>query len=372
MTPDREKFRARLSRRTALFVAAMALAPVATMSAHAQDGATPRVTTPPAAAAPEDARNEKIKAFEQWLAGVREEGLRLGISAATLDSALAGLTPIERVIQLDRRQPEFVQTFRAYIDARVSSWRVNTGRERLRQHGDLLQQIGAKYGVQPRFVVALWGIETSYGRATGSFSVVQALATLAFDGRRSDYFRRELFNAMKIIDAGHISAAAMKGSWAGAMGQNQFMPSSFLSYAVDEDGDGRRDIWGTTADVFASSANYLKRSGWRDDQTWGREVRLPDGFAARLPELMPKTPPRGCRDLRKLSSEKYLGEWSKLGVRAADGGPLPNRALKASLALPEGPEGPAFLVYANFRATMRWNCSVFFAAAVGMLADRLR
>jgi membrane-bound lytic murein transglycosylase B len=202
--------------------------------------------------------------------------------------------------------------------------------------------------------------------------VVQALATLAFDGRRADYFRRELFNAMKIIDAGHVSAAGMKGSWAGAMGQNQFMPSSFLSYAVDHNGDGRRDIWGTTADVFASSANYLKQSGWRDDQTWGREARLPDGFADRLPELMPKTPPRGCRDLRKLSVEKPLEEWSRLGVRAADGGPLPKRALKASLALPEGPEGPALLVYGNFRATMRWNCSVLFAAAVGMLADRLR
>ncbi|MGE0651140.1 MAG: lytic transglycosylase domain-containing protein, partial [Alphaproteobacteria bacterium] len=340
---------------------------------------TPPATTPPAAVAPapkdaaKNSGDEKIKAFQDWLAGVREEGLRQGISAATLDSALAGLTPIERIIQLDRRQPEFTQTFRAYIDARVSHWRVNTGRERLRQHGDILKQIGAKYGVQPRFVVALWGLETSFGRATGGFSVVQALATLAFDGRRAAYFRRELFNAMKIIDAGHISATAMKGSWAGAMGQNQFMPSSFLSYAVDENGDGRRDIWETTADVFASSANYLKQSGWRDDQTWGREVLLPDGFAAHLPELMPKTPPRGCRDLRKLSVEKTLGEWSKLGVRAVGGGPLPTRAaLKASLALPEGPEGPALLVYGNFRATMRWNCSVLFAAAVGMLADRLR
>jgi membrane-bound lytic murein transglycosylase B len=358
---------------TALLIA-LALMMTVSAGAAAQDDAAPSVTAPPHAAqpAPEDADAEKRKLFQDWLRDVREEGLGLGISAATLDSALAGLTPIERVIQLDRRQPEFTQTFRAYIDARVSSWRVNTGRERLRQHGDILKQIGAKYGVQPRFVVALWGLETSFGRATGGFAVVQALATLAFDGRRADYFRRELFNAMKIIDAGHVSAAGMKGSWAGAMGQNQFMPSSFLSYAVDHDGDGRRDIWGTTADVFASSANYLKQSGWRDDQTWGREVRLPDGFAARLPELMPKTPPRGCRDLRKLSVEKPLVEWSKLGVRAADGGPLPKRALKASLALPEGPEGPALLVYGNFRATMRWNCSVLFATAVGMLADRLR
>jgi membrane-bound lytic murein transglycosylase B len=369
-----EMSRSRLSRYAAAVLVALALMMTVSAGAGAQDGGVPSVATPPAAtqSAPEDAGAEKLKAFQDWLKGVREEGLRLGISAATLDSALAGLIPIARVIQLDRRQPEFTQTFRAYIDARVSSWRVNTGRERLRQHGDILKQISAKYGVQPRFIVALWGLETSFGRATGGFPVVQALATLAFDGRRADYFRRELFNAMKIIDAGHVSAAGMKGSWAGAMGQNQFMPSSFLSYAVDHNGDGRRDIWGTTADVFASSANYLKQSGWRDDQTWGREVRLPDGFADRLPELMPKSPPRGCRDLRKLSVEKNLVEWSKLGVRAADGGPLPKRALKASLALPEGPEGPALLVYGNFRATMRWNCSVLFATAVGMLADRLR
>lgn len=354
---------------------ALAAGMVTMTSACAQDASSSSKTPSAPAAAPvaqdDGAKAEKRKAFQAWLQGVREEGLKRGIRKETLDAALADLTPIERVVQLDRRQPEFVQTFKQYIAARVSPWRVNTGRERLRENRELLEKVAAKYGVQPRFIVALWGIETSFGRATGSFSVVQALATLAFDGRRSAYFRRELFNALEIIDAGHISAQAMKGSWAGAMGQNQFMPSSFLSYAVDENGDGRRDIWTTRADVFASSANYLRQSGWRDSETWGREVRLPEGFAAKLPGLMPKQA-SGCRDLRKLSVEKPLSEWSKLGLRSADGKPLPNRKeLKASLVLPDGPGGPALLVYGNFRATMKWNCSVLFAAAVGMLADRL-
>lgn len=310
--------------------------------------------------------------FKAWLDGVYKEGLARGIRQATLDAALAGLAPIKRVVQLDRKQPEFTQTFDQYIAARVSDWRVRMGRERLAENRALLDEVARRYGVQARFIVALWGIETSFGRATGGFSVVQALATLAFDGRRADYFRRELFNALEIIDAGHITANAMKGSWAGAMGQNQFMPSSFLNFAVDYDGDGRRDIWATRADVFASSANYLKQSGWRDDQTWGRRIKLPPGFEARMAALMPADPPKGCTALRKLSVEKTLPEWSKLGVTNPDGSPLPKREVPASLALPEGPGGPALLIYNNFRVTLRWNCSISFAAAVGILADRLQ
>ena len=309
--------------------------------------------------------------FEVWLKGVYEEGRNRGISQVTLDSALTGLTPIERVIKLDRKQPEFTQTFKQYIDKRASAWRVRTGRRKLQDHRALLDKVGRRYQVQPRFIVALWGIETSFGSFTGGFSVVRALATLAYDGRRSAYFRRELFNALKIIDDGHISAQEMKGSWAGAMGQNQFMPSSFLSYAVDFNGDGRRDIWGTVEDVFASAANYLKRAGWREDQTWGREVKLPSELERKFSEFMPKERPKGCRALRKLSVAKTLPEWHALGVRKADGGPLPSRPLSASLVLPDGPGGPALLVYRNFKATLRWNCSVLFAAAVGILADRL-
>jgi membrane-bound lytic murein transglycosylase B len=309
--------------------------------------------------------------FDTWLQGVYQEGLAKGISKKTLDEALTGITPVARIIKLDRRQPEFTQTFRQYIDKRVNAWRVKMGRKQLDAHGNLLKVVGKKFGVQPRFIVALWGIETNFGRYTGGFSVIQALATLAFDGRRSAYFRRELFNALKIVDQGHITAPEMLGSWAGAMGQNQFMPSSFLSYAVDFDQDGRRDIWGTPADVFASAANYLKRAGWRGDQNWGREVKLPPGFGEKVQSLMPKKRPRGCRALRKLSISKTLPEWHAMGIRRADGAPLPSRLLKASLLLPDGPEGPAFLVYRNFRSTLRWNCSVLFAAAVGILADRL-
>ena len=314
---------------------------------------------------------ESKATFGVWLEGVHKEGLAKGISKKTLDQALNGLTRIERVIKLDRRQPEFTQTFHQYIDKRVSAWRVRTGRERLAAHGDILNVVGKRFGVQPRFIVALWGIETSFGAVTGGFSVIRALATLAFDGRRSAYFRRELFNALKIIDEGHIGVAEMKGSWAGAMGQNQFMPSSFLSYAVDFNGDGRRDIWGTLEDVFASAANYLKRAGWRGDQNWGREVKLPPDFGPRLIGLMPKTPPKGCRALRKLSVSKTLPQWQALGIRQIDGNPLSSNPIKASLVLPDGPGGPAFLVYGNFRATLRWNCSILFAAAVGILADRL-
>jgi membrane-bound lytic murein transglycosylase B len=226
--------------------------------------------------------------------------------------------------------------------------------------------------VQPRFIVALWGIETNFGQNQGGFSVVQALATLAYEGRRSAYFRGELFNALRILDADHIKPAAMIGSWAGAMGQSQFMPSSFLKFAVDYDGDGKRDIWNTRADVFASAANYLKKSGWRDDQTWGREVKLPANFAPQLKALMPTEPPPGCRALRFISERKPLTEWHQMGIRRSDGGPLPHRAdLLASLAVPEGEQGPALLVYENFRTTLKWNCSILFATAVGMLADHI-
>lgn len=308
--------------------------------------------------------------FATWLEAVYEEGLDRGISKATLDAALTGLAPIPRVIEHDRHQPEFTMTLKKYLANVVPPSRVEKGKRKISEHRDLLRQVGAKFGVQPRFIVALWGIESSFGRHRGGYSVVAALATLAHDGRRSAYFRKELFNALMILDQGHISVGAMKGSWAGAMGQSQFMPSSFLNFAVDFDGDGKRDIWNTEADVFASAANYLKRSGWRDDQTWGREVKLPRGFDAA--GLMPSKPPKGCRALKHLTMRKRLTEWQRMGVRRADGGALPRRDLAASLVLPDGPGGAAFLVYDNFRAALKWNCSILFATAVGLLADRIK
>ena len=301
----------------------------------------------PAAAAP---------GFEAWLEGVREEARERGLKQATVESALSGLTPIARVVELDRKQPEFKLTLEQYLARVVPKARVDKGRARLARHRDLLRRVAAKYNVQPRFIVALWGIETDFGRHLGGFPAIQALASLAFDGRRSAYFRRELFNALTIVDQGHIAAKEMMGSWAGAMGQNQFMPSSFLRYAVDHDGDGKRDIWGTHADIFASSANYLSRVGWRGDQTWGRRVRLPENFD---------------RALAGLKIRKGLGEWQRLGVRRPDGSDLPRRNLRSSILLPGGAAATPYAVYDNFHAILRWNRSNLFAIAVGTLADRI-
>ena len=270
--------------------------------------------------------------------------------------ALKGVKLIPRVVELDRKQPEFTLTFRQYMDRVVPQGRVDKGRQKLRENRALLQQISGKYGVPPQFIVAFWGIETDFGRITGGFSVISALVTLAYDGRRSTYFRGELMNALKIIDGGHITAKAMVGSWAGAMGQPQFMPSSFLSFAVDHDGDGRKDIWKNVADVFASAGNYLARSGWKGDQTWGRPIRLPKGFD---------------QTLAGHGTRKLISEWQKLGVRRADGTDLPTRDLKASVVLTEGPGSAAYLAYNNFRTILKWNRSNFFAIAVGSLADRI-
>ena len=293
--------------------------------------------------------------FQIWLEKLRVEAEGKGISQSVLDEALAGIQPIPRVIELDRRQPEFTLTFTQYRDRVVPQSRIKKGRVKYQENRDLLEEIGGKIGVQPRFIVALWGIETDFGRVTGGFKVIPALATLAHDGRRSAYFRKELLNALQILHEGHIAPKEMMGSWAGAMGQSQFMPSSFLAHAVDYDGDGRRDIWTTRPDVFASAANYLAKSGWRADQTWGREVKLPRDFDFALADLKVRKP---------------IGGWQVLGVRRPDGGDLPTRQLSASIVLPEkGKMSPAYLVYSNYRTTLRWNRSTYFALAVGLLSD---
>ncbi|MSO88640.1 MAG: lytic murein transglycosylase [Rhodospirillaceae bacterium] len=296
------------------------------------------------------------KPFAAWLEELRLEAAERGISKATLQAALTGIEPLPRVLELDRRQPEFTITFTEYLTRVVPGARVEKGRERLRESRALLDDIAKRYGVQPRFMVALWGVESDFGRVTGDFSIIQALATLAYDGRRSAFFRQELLNALRILDRGDIEPRAMRGSWAGAMGQSQFMPSSFLTFAVDHDGDGRRDIWTTRADVLASTANYLAKSGWRADETWGRPVRLPPGFDA---------------SLANLDIVKPIGQWQALGIRRTDAGDLPTRQLDSSIVLPEGLSGPAYLVYNNFRVLLKWNRSNFFAIAVGTLADRI-
>jgi membrane-bound lytic murein transglycosylase B len=220
----------------------------------------------------------------------------------------------------------------------------------------LLNEIGKKYGVQPRFIVSLWGVETDFGRIDGGFPVIRALATLAIDGRRSKFFRKQLITAIRILDQGHITLDKMQGSWAGAMGYFQFMPSSFVSFAIDYDNDGKRDIWQNKKDAFASAANYLAKSGWRNDQTWGREVRIPKTFDKKLIG-------------KKI--RKGISEWRNLGVLRVDGGALPKRNLMGSIVMVNGPNSRVFLTYSNYQTILKWNRSNFFAVAVGTLAEKI-
>ena len=294
--------------------------------------------------------------FPVWLEELRQEALAQGISKKTLDAVLTGIEPIERVIELDNRQPEFTETFLNYLDARVTPQRITKGRELLQKHHALLAQTENQYGVPPRYIMAFWGMETNFGGYLGNHPTVNALATLAYNPRRGSFFRTQTLDALRILDQGHVTPEQMKGSWAGAMGQLQFMPSTFINHAVDADGDGRKDMWTSMPDVFASGANFLRDIGWKHGELWGREVRLPEHFNW---------------DLAQLNIQKSVTEWSALGVTKADGRPLPKADQQASLVLPQGHAGPAFLVYNNFRTIMKWNRSVFYALAVGHLADRL-
>lgn len=294
--------------------------------------------------------------FLAWREQLRLDALSRGISQHTFDLALAEFQPIQRVIELDQRQPEFVDTFWNYLDRRVDARRLVQAHAHLREQRPLLKQVQSRYGIPPQLLVAFWGMETNFGKTTGSYPVPHALATLAWDNRRSAFFRNELLNALSILEQEHVALGDMKGSWAGAMGQMQFMPSTFLSYGVDGDGDGRKDLWQSLPDAFHSAANYLRQIGWRSDEIWGREVMLPANFdyeAARL-------------DIRK-----PLRDWSKLGVRQADGKPLAKTAINGAIVLPQGHDGPAFLVYRNFDVIMQWNRSINYALAIGHLADRL-
>ena len=294
--------------------------------------------------------------FATWLNTLRSDARTVGISEATIDAALGDLEPVPEVIKLDRRQPEGRMTFQEYLKKVLSDARVERGRALLHKHRPLLDRVAADYTVQPRFIVALWGIETSFGTFLGGHDVVPALATLAYDGRRASLFRRELIAALRILDRGDIDIENMKGSWAGAMGQSQFMPSSFLRFAVDYDGDGRRDIWNSLPDVFASIANYLSKAGWDDRHTWGRQVKLASVGNA----------PVGSKGLEVVKS---LPEWQSLGVRRENGRNLPAVALNASLLHTDDGDGPAYLVYDNFRVLMDWNRSTYFALTVGTLSD---
>lgn len=292
--------------------------------------------------------------FDRWLAELRAEAVRKGISSATADRALRGLTPIPRVIELDRRQPEGRLTWAQYRDRVVAEPRIGNGRQAYADNRGLLGEVEQRFGVSARTITAIWGIETNYGTTTGGFAVIQALATLAHDGRRSSFFRGELLSALRILDQGHIALPRMTGSWAGAMGQPQFMPGSFLAYAVDFDGDGRRDIWDSRGDALGSIGNYLAKANWRAGEPWGSEVRLPAGFDIGLAD---------GRAMRPMSA------WAAMGVRRADGGPLGESQIPTAIAAPDGAGGQAFAIHRNAQAIRRYNNSIYYVLAVGLLSD---
>lgn len=297
------------------------------------------------------------QSFDSWLANFKTRARAQGISEATLQSAFANVTPSQRVIELDQKQPEKKIGFDQYQKNVLTQARITQGRQQLQENWNTLRKVESQYGVQAQYIVALWGMETSYGKNTGGFDIISALATLAWEGRRSEYFTSELITALKILQAGHIDRNDFKGSWAGAMGHVQFMPTSWVRFAVDYDGDGRKDIWTTRSDALASAASYLSGSGWVYGQRWGREVRLPANFDSAL--------------IGK-AIRKPLTEWSRLGIRSVDGSPLPNDAnVSAFVVVPQGANGKAYLGYQNLANIMKWNNSSYFAISVGQLADAI-
>ncbi len=306
------------------------------------------------------AANTGEASLESCLGGIAGQAVSRGVPQTAVDQALASVRPLPRVLELENRQPEFTLSFGRYLDRLVTEQRIEQGRTMLSRHGPLLQQVSARYQVQPRFIVAFWALETNFGQNLGSFRTLDALATLACQGRRKDFFSTQLVEALQLLGRGEITADAMVGSWAGALGHVQFIPSTYQAYAVDHDGDGRRDLWGSLPDAFASAANYLSQLGWNDEQTWGREVRLPGSFDWQLVSIETKPEMR-----------KSLADWSKLGVTKADGSPLPKVDIEGAIITPAGHRGPAFMVYGNYSRILDWNRSILYAVAIGHLSDRL-
>ena len=295
------------------------------------------------------------QSFEDFLLDVRQKATSRGVSTKTLDQVFLGLTPNPKVIRFDQTQAEFSQNFWRYLGSRVSEYRLNKGDQKLKLHQQILQENYQKYGVPPHIIVAFWGLETNYGSNTGNLNLVRSLATLSYDKRRRDFFTEQLLTLLTLIDERKIPPNA-KGSWAGAMGNVQFMPTNVAAYGVDADQDGKIGLWDNTQDIFSSAANFLQKIGWKRGQRWGREVSIPATFDYQLATL---------------SVKKTVNEWRVLGIKTADGKSLPNSTMKASLLLPMGYKGPGFLVYPNFRAILRWNHSILYALSVGHLSDRL-
>jgi membrane-bound lytic murein transglycosylase B len=295
--------------------------------------------------------------FQTYVQALWPAAEKRGVPRPIFKAAFDGMTPDPEVLGLARKQPEFKSTSAQYLVRRVSALRIEKGRGKLKEWGEVLAQIEATYGVDRHVVLSVWGNETNFGGFLGGHNALRAMATLAYSGYRADYFRKELMHALDILAQGHTVPQNMVGSWAGAMGHTQFMPSSFKAYAVDITGDGRRDIWTTIPDALASTANYLKVHGWRPGETWGYEVKLPAGFNAAQGKAMGAVP---------------LAQWSKLGVVRTNGQAFPRPADSGRLLMPSGPSGPALLVLPNFRVIKRYNNSDNYALAVGYLADRIR
>lgn len=329
--------------------------PTAAPSSPASSKPAPAANAPASAA---EALPQPDESFEQWRSRFRTLALGRGISAATFDQAFAGVQPDPAVIAADRSQPEFTKPVWEYLESAVSPLRVRNGKSLLIQQAGLLASLEARYGIEPARLVAFWGMESNYGNNMGNKGVIRSLATLAYEGRRPDFAQDQLIAALGILQHGDVTADRMIGSWAGAMGQTQFIPTTYDQYAVDFDGDGRRDIWGSTADALASTANYLKASGWQDGKPWGYEVRVPANFDYSLADM-------GVR--------KSLAEWNALGIQGLG---LPQPAAQpsdsASLLLPAGQRGPAFLVFNNFRTILRYNNSSSYALGVALLSERYR
>jgi membrane-bound lytic murein transglycosylase B len=307
--------------------------------------------------------------FATWLEGVRVEALERGIRPETVARALASVeAPEAVVVARDRAQPEQVQSLDRYVQQRVTTQVRRTANTKASAHATVLTQIERRFGVPAEVIVAIWGLESNFGRFTGTRPTVAALATLAYDPRRATLFRQELFHALTILDEGHIGFDELKGSWAGAMGQPQFMPSSYRRHAVDIDGDGRANIWTSEADVFGSIANYLKNAGWVSGERWGREVRISKDVMARVEAAVPMRT-TGCRAVREMTEPRPLAEWTRVGVLQANGRPLPTAAMEASLV-----RGVArhFLVYRNYDAFIDYNCAHSYAISAGLLSDAVR
>ncbi|QZO15527.1 lytic murein transglycosylase [Pseudoalteromonas piscicida] len=308
--------------------------------------------------------------FDEYLKNLKQEAVDKGYTQQLVDEAFATAVFKEKVIKADKSQPEIVETLETYLPKRVPEWKIQQARKLYKEHQESLEKIAKEYGVQARFIVALWGLESNFGRIQGGYPVISALVTLAFDGRREALYKRQLWAALDILRDGHIGLDDFKGSWAGAMGQTQFMPTSFTSYAVDYNKDGRKDIWTTQEDAFASIANYLKSVGWNDDLTWGRQVKLPEGFDnSYILKRGTKTHSEWLKEWGK--SERSLQEWQALGLRRMDGTDLPQVNITAALVMPDDANGRMYLAYDNYKALMNWNRSYYFASSVGYLSDRI-